>query len=258
MMRVIQSEYSWDGSHSMVKATASTTSSRKRRYRGGSKKPKSALNQKEQQSAKTRNLILDAAEELFARHGLYGVTVRNIADSATVDTALIHYYFGTKIEVFHAVFERRSGTINEARMQSMIDYEKEMAGDITVEGAIRAFLEPIFNNDRQNDQGWQNYSALVALANNSQEWGGEMMSQYFDKVIHHLIGLLRKAMPNANDQDLYWAYQMFSGSLMVIQANTGRIELLSDKKCKSDDVDAFGERLIAYTSAGFKAICEPH
>jgi len=244
----------------MDKTTASTRtrSRRKRSYRGVTKKSKSAPNKKERQSTKTRNLILDAAEGLFARHGLYGVTVRDLADSAAVDTALVHYYFGTKTEVFHAVFKRRSGTINEARMQSMSRYEEEAAGDLTVEGAIRAFLEPIFDNDRQNDRGWRNYSALVAMANNSQEWGGEMMSQYFDKVIHRLIDLLRKAIPGANDQDLYWAYQMFSGSLMVIQANTGRIELLSKRKCRSDDVDAFGERLIAYTSAGFKAICEPH
>lgn len=232
------------------------TSTRKRQYRNTAKKPAAELNLKDLQSLQTRNEILDAAEGLFAHRGLYGVTVRNIAEKAGVDTALVHYYFGTKDQVFEAVFERRTVTINEARLKSMDLYEAEAGSAITVEGAVRAFLGPILDNDQQNDAGWRSWSALVALANNSKEWGGEMMSRYFDKVIHRFIDLLRKAMPGAQDEDLYWAYQMFSGSLMVIQASTGRIELLSGGKCSSDDVDAFAERLIAHATAGFEALCQ--
>ena len=217
-----------------------------------------AGSKKVQQSLETRERILDSAEELFARHGLYGVTVRNVAQHAGVDTALIHYYFGTKRGMFDAVFARRADGINDARAAAMDAYEREHEGAITVEGAIRAFLAPILANDRQADEGWRNYSALVALANNSKEWGGEMMSRYFDEVIHRLIALLRKAMPDAHDEDLYWGYQMLSGSLMVLQAATGRIELLSGGACRSDDVDAFGERLVEYSAAGFRALCDRH
>ncbi len=232
------------------------TSTRKRQYRKTTKKTAAELNLKDLQSLQTRNEILDAAEELFAYHGLYGVTVRNIAEKAGVDTALVHYYFGTKDQVFETVFERRTHTINKARLIALDRYEDEAGDAITVEGAVRAFLGPILDNDQQNDAGWRNWSALVALANNSKEWGGEMMSRYFDKVIHRFIELLRKAMPSAQDEDLYWAYQMFSGSLMVIQASTGRIELLSNGKCSSDDVDAFSERLVAHATAGFEAVCQ--
>ena len=84
-----------------------------------------------------------------------------------------------------------------------------------------------------------------------------MMSRYFDSVIHRLIDLLRKAMPDAKPVDLYWSYQMLSGSLMVIQASTGRIELLSNGECRSDDVDAFSDRLVEYAAAGFRALCQP-
>ena len=48
-----------------------------------------------------------------------------------------------------------------------------------------------------------------------------------------------------------------SGSLMVIQASTGRIELLSNGECRSDDVDAFSDRLVEYAAAGFRALCQP-
>ncbi len=211
---------------------------------------------KAQQSLETRERLLDAAEELFANFGLYGVTVRNVSEHVGVDSALIPYYFGTKRGMFDAVFARRAESINSARLAAMADYEASVGGKVTVEGAIRAFLAPIFENDRHENVGWRNFSALVALANNSKEWGGEMMSRYFDSVIHRLIELLRKAMPDAKSADLYWSYQMLSGSLMVIQASTGRIELLSGGKCSSDDVDAFSERLIEYAAAGFRAVCK--
>jgi AcrR family transcriptional regulator len=38
-----------------------------------------------------KETILDAAESLFARHGFHGVTIRQVAAEAGVDTALIHY-----------------------------------------------------------------------------------------------------------------------------------------------------------------------
>ncbi len=229
---------------------------RSRQHKAPARASVEIVSKKAQQSQETRDRILNAAEELFARHGLYGVTVRNAADHAGIDQALIHYYFGSKRGLFDAVFERRAAGINAARMAAMDAYEAQAKGKVTVEGALRAFLQPIFDNDRAGDEGWRHYSALVALANNSKEWGGQMMSRYFDEVVHRLIALLRKAMPDASDGDLYWSYQMFSGSLMLIQAATGRIELLSKGKCRSDDVDAFGERLVRYAAAGFKANCQ--
>lgn len=228
---------------------------RSRQHKAPSKAAGPRASKKAQQSQETKDRILDSAEELFARHGLYGVTVRNVADHAGADQALIHYYFGTKRGMFDAVFERRAGGINAARMAAMDAYVAKVGDKVTVEGAIGAFLQPIFDNDRVADEGWRNFSALVALANNSKEWGGQMMSRYFDSVIHRLIGLLRKALPGAKDEDLYWSYQMLSGSLMLLQAETGRIELLSKGKCRSDDVDAFGERLVRYAAGGFKELC---
>lgn len=219
--------------------------------------PAKSDSKKAQQSLETRERLLDAAEELFANFGLYGVTVRNVSEHVGVDSALIPYYFGTKRGMFDAVFARRAETINSARMEAMAAYEASVGGQVTVEGVLRAFLSPILENDRHQDPGWRNFSALVALANNSKEWGGEMMSRYFDSVIHRLIQLLRKAMPDAKPADLYWSYQMLSGSLMVIQASTGRIELLSNDECRSDDVDAFSDRLIDYAAAGFRAVCKP-
>ena len=62
---------------------------------------------KAQAAGETRDLILDAAEDLFSKHGFYGVTIREVAREAGVDTALVHYYFAAKRALFDAVFLRR-------------------------------------------------------------------------------------------------------------------------------------------------------
>jgi TetR/AcrR family transcriptional regulator, repressor for neighboring sulfatase len=54
-------------------------------------------------SAVTRQAILSAARELFAAHGVDGVSVRQIAAKAGVNHALVHRYFGAKDEMVAAI-----------------------------------------------------------------------------------------------------------------------------------------------------------
>ena len=58
-----------------------------------------------------KQAILLAAEKLFAQHGYHGVTIRQIADEASVPLALVSYYYGQKHELFHAIFEHWSHTV---------------------------------------------------------------------------------------------------------------------------------------------------
>jgi AcrR family transcriptional regulator len=55
--------------------------------------------------------ILDAAERVFALCGFEGASMRQIATEAGVAQALLHYHFGTKEKLFHAMFARRSEAI---------------------------------------------------------------------------------------------------------------------------------------------------
>jgi len=56
----------------------------------------------------TRARILDAAEQEFADHGIAGARVDRIAENAQANKALIYRYFGSKEELFDAVFAQRS------------------------------------------------------------------------------------------------------------------------------------------------------
>ena len=48
----------------------------------------------------TRKQIRQAANEQFSEHGYQAATIRKIGEAASVDPSLIHYYFGTKEDLF--------------------------------------------------------------------------------------------------------------------------------------------------------------
>ena len=204
----------------------------------------------------TSELILDVAEDLFSKHGLHGVSIRDVANEAGVDTALLHYYFGTKLGLFDAVFKRRAEILNAERLASLDAYALKAGDALTPEGVISAFLQPLVEWGEKGGPGWKHYFALISQANANPVWGGETMTRYFDPVIHRLISVVKKALPKAREEDLFWSYHMLSGSLTLTLAETGRIDTLSGGICRSEDIAAVAPRMVAYASAGFRAVCE--
>jgi AcrR family transcriptional regulator len=205
----------------------------------------------------TRSQILDHAEVLFARHGLHGVTIREVARSAAVDPALVHYYFETKQGLFEAVFERRAELVNAERMRSMNAYAKAAGKNMTVEGCVEAFLEPILRPSLHDNEGWRNYFRLVALVNNTADWGGKMMTRHFDPVVRRLIEPVQQCLPLADPHDVYWCYHFLSGALTLSLSETGRIDRLSNGLCKSSDMEAILKRMSPFIAAGFLHVCKP-
>lgn len=206
--------------------------------------------------ADLRSAILDAAERLFSAHGFYGVTTRQVAAEAGVDAALIHYYFGTKRELFDAVFARRAEVLNSVRLSALRAYEAQYAGQLSAVGAMQAFIGPMIEMSLTGEPGWKNYFRLVALVNNTPAWGGETMHRFFDPMVHEFIATLQRALPDAEPRDLYWGYQFLTGSMMLALSETGRIDQLSDGLCRSTDLAAVQARLFDYCAAGFEAIVD--
>ncbi len=52
--------------------------------------------------------IIETAEQLFADTGFDGTSVRDIADKAGINVAMISYYFGSKEKLLEALFNYRS------------------------------------------------------------------------------------------------------------------------------------------------------
>lgn len=202
-----------------------------------------------------RERILDAAEELFARHGFDGVTLRQIASAASVDVALANYHFGKKRDLFEATFLRRAEVLNTLRLEALEEAEAELGEDLHVENIVRAFLDPIQQLQVTGDAGWLNYLALVAYVNSNSVWGEQMMHESFDPLVSQYITAFKKALPGVPDERIYWAYHYLSGALTLTLAQTSRIDRLSDGICRSSDVETAYNLMVPFVAAGFERIC---
>lgn len=211
---------------------------------------------KEERREESTRKILDVAEALFGERGLHGVTLRDVARSADVDTSLVHYYFTDKTELFNAVFSRRAQDVNDMRMSSMLKYEADVGREqMTLEGIIHAFLRPFFEKLAEGGPGWRSYGALVGTANSSPSWGTRMMSDTYNSVALHLVNVMRDLMPKAEEEDLFWSYHFLSGAYTFSLAQTGRVDTLSNGLCSSTDMKSIAARMAPLFAEGVAAIC---
>lgn len=216
--------------------------------------PKPRTRKAEQRAAKIEQ-ILDAAEELFSQHGLHGVTLKDVAKKVDVHHTLLNYYFDDKKALFDSVFARRAVVTSERRMKVLDEYEASCNGKPTAEGALRAFLDTDLDLYITGGVGWRNYAALVAQVANAPQWGAAMMDEHFDPVVLRLVDILKRALPECSEADIFWGYHFVTGSLMLTLARTGRIDRLSSGVCQSDDFAAVKERMSSFMAAGFLHMC---
>ncbi|WP_433187088.1 TetR family transcriptional regulator [Actinoallomurus sp. CA-150999] len=87
----------------------------------------------------TRESILAAAERLFAEHGVFAVSNRQISEAAGQgNTAAVGYHFGTKTDLVRAIIRRHTEDIDRIRT-SMV---AEVAGSTDLRDWIACLLRP--------------------------------------------------------------------------------------------------------------------
>ena len=59
----------------------------------------------------TQDVILDAAERLFARQGFTATTIKQIGKEAAVNPALLYYYYDSKETLYRAMLQRILGQL---------------------------------------------------------------------------------------------------------------------------------------------------
>jgi AcrR family transcriptional regulator len=91
----------------------------------------------------TREAIAAAARAEFAERGFAGATIRSIAARAEVDPALIHHYFGTKVELFQEVLALGVDPTSRV-LPEMLDGPRDQAGERIVRAFLSAYEDPAF------------------------------------------------------------------------------------------------------------------
>jgi AcrR family transcriptional regulator len=200
--------------------------------------------------------ILDAAEQLFAEFGYHGFTLKDVAARIGVSSTLIHYHFNGRESLFEAVWARRAPVSSRNRLEAMRRYAEEVGDNVTVEGALHAWIDTDLNVQIEDAEQWIAFGKISAQANSASGWGAEKMSKYFNPVVLALIDLLKKAMPDCDEETIFWGYHFVSGAMTHNMARTGRLDDLSHGLCSSDDFVSIRKHMAKFMAAGFMAICQ--
>ena len=84
--------------------------------------------------------ILDAAEQLFAQRGFYGVSLRDITQAAGVDVAWSAITSAASARCSRAVFERRAEVLNRERLELLEEVRRAaLPGAPAIEAIVNAF-----------------------------------------------------------------------------------------------------------------------
>jgi len=206
----------------------------------------------------TKELILDAAENLFAAEGYHGTSIRAITKEAGVNLASINYHFGSKEALVEALFKHRFGPLNKMRkegIRAVMAEAKSKGRTPRVRDILEAFIAPLFLNSK--DQSCLGrFSTLVHLAHSGQDAAlmGALVNT-MKPVVDLLFKALRAALPKVPEAELRWKMHFFIGGF----THTIRISLMQGQGLKvpampkSVDRRKLIDMMLSYFTAGMEA-----
>ncbi len=195
----------------------------------------------------TKDRILDVAEAVFAETGIKAASLRHVTSAAGVNLAAVNYHFGSKDGLVRAVLLRRFVPLNRARLDRLGAAEKR---GITVEGILRAFLEPTMELSTTAPTflgllGRMQMEADPAL----KEW---FLGQFAEVVARYKAALTR-ALPRVPVEELFWRMHFVLGAMFHTWTCARDLPKLSGGLVKPGDPRRMTDRLVAFGAAGLRA-----
>lgn len=195
--------------------------------------------------------ILAAAEALFSQNAYEAVSIRDIADKAEVNSALIRHHFGTKDQLYRGLFERRYHSITQRRIE-MVGALRIVPNSIeTVTSIVENWVGPLLK--MASDPNSRNFVNLLARESSdaSKDRHG-IIAEYLDPSAKVCIGALRRALPDVRPNSITQAYLWMIATAMSTIIDQDRVGRLAGRgtskpaECLKD--------LVTFVSNGLMAI----
>lgn len=206
-----------------------------------------------QSGDKTRILIIDAAEELFADAGYEGASLRKIMANANVSISLINYHFGNKEGLLRAIFEHKAAPLNKQRYD-LIQAAMDANPVPNLDDLLRGYFLPSFRDSMRRKPRPDHFMRLVSrIGSDNSEIAREMMREFFDDFQRHFITALKLALPELDLENIFWRLHCLLCIVTHTLNNPDRIYDLSGGQCDFHDVDYAFEHVLPFLRAGLQA-----
>jgi len=151
---------------------------------------------KSEKALETRELLLRAAERLYARRGIDGASLREInREAKQKNSSAIHYYFGSRDAVIDGIFEMRAIYINRRRREALDQLNQDPEG-ITVRKIIYGVLMPQVEllSEERGTYSYNRFLAQAALS--GQEEVRQMWRNHFSGILSEFSLLIARCLPD--------------------------------------------------------------
>ena len=195
-----------------------------------------------------------AAERLFATRGYHGVSIRDIAHEAGVQFALISYYYGNKLELYHHIYEVRGAYVTK-RVELLASIMAKPHTRQTLHDIIEAFVAPVLR--LAEDPDGRNFLQLLSRGISDQlEEDEKVIRELFDPLAHAFIDAISGVLPHVSRGTVAWCYQFALGALLH-HVGDRRIERLSHGENQVGEFARSQPLLVKFIVHGIRGVCGP-
>ncbi len=192
----------------------------------------------------TRARLIRTAGRLFARNGIDAVPVRAITDAAGVNTAAIHYHFGSKQGLVQAIIEDWAAELagRRARWLDRLDAGADLR---TV---VEALVHPIAELAGDRRRGGQDYVAFLAAVTRDPAYLPFIVDAYTDQTARELAALER-VTPHLSEAERMIRFSLAKDLVnRTLGDPKGPVTLWLDRHAAGTDLPA---ELVAFLTAAF-------
>ena len=196
--------------------------------------------------------LLNAAEELFARKGFDGTSIRELATGANCNIAAVNYYFGDKKELYEELFRRRLREMRESRLDTI---KTVMTGNKkpTLEKLFHAysvdFLKP-FADSHQSQRFMQLFFREMAESRLPK-------NMFLDELAAPSLTAMEEAIavicPNVSKHDALMCVLSLTGQLVHIMQAKVLFEGAQGHSLASINIDESIDHIVKFSAAGIRA-----
>lgn len=193
-------------------------------------------------SDRTRALILDAAERLYAERGFGEVTLRDIVAAAGVNLAAVNYHFGSKDELIAELFVTRGIATNRERLAELKAAEEAGNGVADVKAILCALVGPTLRGCLGPERSTAAHFMIRASIESVPP-----IRRIKNREVDHLrkfAAAMRRALPDCEEADIYWGLHFALAMAHQTTRDTERLIRLSEGRCDISDVAAVIERIV--------------
>ncbi len=201
-----------------------------------------------------RQRVLEAAEELFAKHGFDAVSIRDITSRCGANVAAINYHFGGRDKLVEEVMLRYVEPINQERLLRLESaLQKWGAKAVPVEELLDAFVRPLVTRVKKSELSERLFYKLCGRVFSEHiDTLPQPVELQFAPVLQRFYDAFQSSVPELSREELVWRFHFMVGGMLYLMSHQDLLQRMSRGDSGEPSMEASISRFIRYSAAGFR------